>query len=286
MQCNMTPKAGFYMYFLVCCITSLPAVGGECVSACPGGCVSQVYLWAVWNLCNSHLLFPLTFTYHSQKSARMSDNPVKEEVENFNRRSLKKTETTVKQPLPTKEGECALILCSVPHPIHHCVKGHFWLLWSHCKCSPSYLSPFRFSFVIKTWEKKDLSWHMRNCILWPLLQERWHLDQEGYEVCTRKLLLGKEKRTVLYWFHGLYQIWSHLCVCVSFVTCRYGAREERAKRTEIECLCEASRHLSVLMLPAFPSSSSPEWHSSSLSVFLPGLPGSCPQRKLWLNKTQ
>lgn len=38
----------------------------------------------------------------------MSDNPVKEEVENFNRRSLKKTETSVKQRIPTKEGECVL----------------------------------------------------------------------------------------------------------------------------------------------------------------------------------
>ncbi|XP_029703292.1 thymosin beta 1 [Takifugu rubripes] len=33
----------------------------------------------------------------------MSDNPVKEEVEKFNRRSLKKTDTLVKQHVPTKE---------------------------------------------------------------------------------------------------------------------------------------------------------------------------------------
>ncbi|CAF99098.1 unnamed protein product [Tetraodon nigroviridis] len=39
----------------------------------------------------------------SQKSARMSDNPVKQEVENFNRRSLKKTETKMNTSLPTKE---------------------------------------------------------------------------------------------------------------------------------------------------------------------------------------
>uniref|UniRef100_A0A3B5KMF6 Thymosin beta 1 n=1 Tax=Takifugu rubripes TaxID=31033 RepID=A0A3B5KMF6_TAKRU len=37
------------------------------------------------------------------KLSRMSDNPVKEEVEKFNRRSLKKTDTLVKQHVPTKE---------------------------------------------------------------------------------------------------------------------------------------------------------------------------------------
>lgn len=53
----------------------------------------------------AHFQFPLTSTDHSQNSARMSDKAVKAEVENFNRKSLKKTDTVVKQSLPTKEGE-------------------------------------------------------------------------------------------------------------------------------------------------------------------------------------
>lgn len=36
----------------------------------------------------------------------MSDNPVKEEVQKFNRSSLKKTETKEKQFMPTKDGRC------------------------------------------------------------------------------------------------------------------------------------------------------------------------------------
>lgn len=148
------------MYFLVCCTTSLPKVGGggggECVSTCLWRWASQVCLWAVCNLCNSPLRFPITFTDHSQNSARMNDIPVKKEVETFNRSSLKKTQTKTSSQLPTKEGECPLIFCSVPHSVHHCVKEHtcIWLLWSHCECTPSYLSPFQFSFVIKMHEKK------------------------------------------------------------------------------------------------------------------------------------
>lgn len=61
----------------------------------------------VWNVCNSHFRVSLTFPDQSQKSARMSDNPVKQEVENFNRRSLKKTETKMNTNLPTKEGKWA-----------------------------------------------------------------------------------------------------------------------------------------------------------------------------------
>lgn len=73
---------------------------------------SQVCLAVVWNL----PICPLTSTDHSQNSARMSDKAVKAEVENFNRKSLKKTDTVIKQSLPTKEGERVLdkYACSFP----------------------------------------------------------------------------------------------------------------------------------------------------------------------------
>lgn len=72
----------------------------------PRGVGSQVCLGVVWNF--PHFRFPLTSTGHSQNSARMSDKAVKDAVENFNKRSLKKTETVIKQTLPTKQGERVL----------------------------------------------------------------------------------------------------------------------------------------------------------------------------------
>lgn len=45
--------------------------------------------------------------YHlnSHRLSKMSDNPVKEEVQKFDKRCLKKTNTEEKNTLPSKEGE-------------------------------------------------------------------------------------------------------------------------------------------------------------------------------------
>lgn len=87
----------------------------------------------------------------------MSDNPVKDEVENFNRRSLKKTETKVKTNLPTQEGECALNISfaqfhtSPSTIVSKHIFGYYGVI---VKCTPRYLSTFHFSFVIKMQKKK------------------------------------------------------------------------------------------------------------------------------------
>lgn len=52
-------------------------------------------------------------------------------------------------------------------------------------------------------------------------------------------------------------------------------------------MCEASWLLSVLMLPAFPLP--PPQNGTYLitaSVLVPGFPGSCSEKKLWLNKSK
>lgn len=41
----------------------------------------------------------------SNRSSKMSDNPVKQEVQNFDKKCLKKTNTAEKNTLPTKEGK-------------------------------------------------------------------------------------------------------------------------------------------------------------------------------------
>lgn len=117
------------------------------------------HLSVVWNLSNSHFLFPQTFTGHSQKTAKMSDNPVKEEVENFNRRSLKKTETKVNTSLPTKEGECALnIFCSVPHSRSTIVSKDFWVIVKSLRVHAQlpFTLPFLFCYQDATEKGSDL----------------------------------------------------------------------------------------------------------------------------------
>lgn len=64
----------------------------------------------------------------------MNDNPVKEEVQKFNRSSLKKTETKEKQSMPTQDGKCLReekcapnSLIQVPFPSLSCIANKLQL---------------------------------------------------------------------------------------------------------------------------------------------------------------
>uniref|UniRef100_A0A672KCG2 Thymosin beta 1 n=1 Tax=Sinocyclocheilus grahami TaxID=75366 RepID=A0A672KCG2_SINGR len=66
---------------------------------------------------------PLTFNdSNSHRLSKMSDNPVNEEVQQFDKRCLKKTNTEEKNTLPTKAGE--RVWQPLPHdslfPAHPC----------------------------------------------------------------------------------------------------------------------------------------------------------------------
>lgn len=68
----------------------------------------------------------------SNRTSKMSDNPVKQEVQNFDKKCLKKTNTQEKNTLPTQEGkqDCKLSFSSHTSPMFQ----HTWTMFQYAFC--------------------------------------------------------------------------------------------------------------------------------------------------------